>query len=294
MDISQYAASPEAVIEQTEQSIREFFQRYDGSTSREECDRLAAENLCSPVSPALVQDEMSYTVVGSSSDQPAKTELVQFWPIEINMGYCDPARLTYGDLVPGCVLESTLGFCASAWSWSVGLGHEPSAVQRDQYYREFARVSLALGEEFQPKLEEIRQGLPLLFESKYPTVIQHKKLNDATIHVDENTGRLTGVTDWADVNVVHAPFGVTLYGVEALLGIHSLDECHFHPRHAELRKCFWETLFAELGPKISQEHRRLIKIAYSYGLLVHFGVFWRDFLYLTPARRTFLKTIFLC
>ncbi len=112
MDISQHALKPEAVYEQTRRSIALFFRRYDNTNiTREDCDRLAASILGGPVSPTLVQGDTSYTVIVSSSDQEARTKVVQFRPMEIGMGYHEFARLSYGEaLVPDCKLRGTLGY----------------------------------------------------------------------------------------------------------------------------------------------------------------------------------------
>lgn len=67
--------------------------------------------------------------------------------------------------------------------------------------------------------------LPLLFRPGCPMALQHDELLENNIHVDEVTGRITGIVDWADA--VIAPFGVSLSGLETLLGVTSW---HFHSR----------------------------------------------------------------
>ncbi|KAI1777875.1 hypothetical protein F4818DRAFT_328010 [Hypoxylon cercidicola] len=148
-------------------------------------------------------------------------------------------------------------------------------------------MTLSFPPKFRPKLEEIRQGLPLLFRPGYPTTIQHKDLMGANIHVDSDTGCITGIIDWVDINAIYAPFGVSPCGLE------TWDCWIFHPSHVDLRDHFWETLYAEIGP-ISEDNRRSIKIAWSFGLFAHFACLRKDYLCLGTAGISFLDINFVC
>lgn len=82
-------------------------------------------------------------------------------------------------------------------------------------YREtLDALSQKLPKRFHPKIAEIRDSLPLLFRPAYPMVVQHDDLLENNIHVDNDTGQITGIVDWQ--NAIIAPFGVTLSGLERL------------------------------------------------------------------------------
>jgi hypothetical protein len=73
-------------------------------------------------------------------------------------------------------------------------------------------------------------------------VVQHDENN---IHVNEATGHIAGIADWADA--MNAPFGVSLGGLETVLGVQTSSCWHFHPYHVELREHFWDTFYREIG-----------------------------------------------
>jgi hypothetical protein len=130
------------------------------------------------------------------------------------------------------------------------------------------QLSQGLPERFQPKLDEIRQGLPLLFRSDYPIVLNHDDLLEMNIHVDEGTGRITGIVDWADAII--APFGTSLGGLETILGVQTSSRWYFHPNHNYFRTQFWET-FYEVTGYLSENDRRAIEIGRIFGLFRTYG-----------------------
>jgi hypothetical protein len=152
-------------------------------------------------------------------------------------------------------------FFASAWINRPAV-KQPSGLL-DEYSRVLDQISQGLPERFQPKLDEVRQGLLLLFRPDYPVVVQHDDLLENNIHVDEATGHITGIVDWADAMI--APFGVSLGGLETVLGVQTSSCWHFHPNHVELRKHFWDTFYREIG-QISADDRRSIEVARLFGL----------------------------
>jgi len=78
--------------------------------------------------------------------------------------------------------------------------------------------------------------------------------------VNEVTGHITGVVDWADAMI--APFGVSLGGLEIILRVQTSSSWHFHPYHIELRGCFWDR---HIGA-ISIDDRLSIEVARLFGL----------------------------
>lgn len=100
----------------------------------------------------------------------------------------------------------------------------------------------ALPERFHPKLNEAHDQLPLLFALDHPQVLNHADLLEMNIHVNPSTGAITGMVDWCDATV--GPFGLSFWGLESLLGTLGSDGWHFHARHLDLRRTFWNTLYS--------------------------------------------------
>lgn len=81
--------------------------------------------------------------------------------------------------------------------------------------------------------------------------------------MNETTGHITGVLDWADDIIT--PFGVPLGGLETILGVQTSSSWHSHHNHVELREYFWETFYGRIGPT-SADNRRSIEVARLFGL----------------------------
>ncbi|RSL85133.1 hypothetical protein CDV31_016613 [Fusarium ambrosium] len=162
-------------------------------------------------------------------------------------------------------------FFAAAWNNRSTVEKPPGLL--DEYYDILDQVSQGLPEQLQAKLDEVRQELPRLFRPDYPTAFQHDDLLENNIHVDEATGRITGIVDWSDAII--APFGVSLGGLETILGVQTQTSWHFHPSHLSLREHFWNTLYSEIG-NISEEDRRSIEVARLFGLFRAHGFEEKD------------------
>ncbi|KAF2672888.1 hypothetical protein BT63DRAFT_436729 [Microthyrium microscopicum] len=96
-----------------------------------------------------------------------------------------------------------------------------------------------------------------------PQRVQHDDFLENNFHVNEATGHIIGVVDWADAII--APFGLSLGGLETILGVQTSSSWHFHPNHVELWEYFWERFYEQTG-FISAESRRLIEVARLFGL----------------------------
>ena len=142
----------------------------------------------------------------------------------------------------------------------------------DEYLEVLNQVSQGLPKRLQAKLGEVREGLPLLFRPGYLVVLQHDDLLENNIHVDEATGCITGI-DWA--HTIVGPFGVSIAGLETVLGVQTMKEWHLHPNHIDLRKHFWETFYREIG-HVSGEDRHAIEVARLFGLFRTHGFEQKD------------------
>lgn len=109
-------------------------------------------------------------------------------------------------------------FFALAWIHKSTTVVQPDSTNLfDHYTQILDQLARGLPEQFGSKLNEVRQGLPLLFRPNYPMVLNHNDILEMNIHVDEETGHITGIADWADALVT--PFGTSLGGLETILDV---------------------------------------------------------------------------
>jgi hypothetical protein len=88
------------------------------------------------------------------------------------------------------------------------------------------------------------------------------------IHVDKDTGRITGIVDWADSRI--APFGTSLGALETVLGVETSSLWLYHPNHEYLRNKFWESFYEATGG-ITADDRRTMEAARLFGLFRTYG-----------------------
>jgi hypothetical protein len=104
-DISRYAAKPGSYDRLSAFQISKFFKRHD-STTKDECNRVAADILKSPVSPTPIQGVTSYTV---AADSEQVLKVIQFRSLKLNIELVEYARQSYKDFVPSCEYYGMLG-----------------------------------------------------------------------------------------------------------------------------------------------------------------------------------------
>jgi len=102
MDVSRYAAKPEAYDALSAHQIAKFFEKH--RLARDEINSFAANLLGSPVSATPVQGASSYTVSGDEAAQ-----VVQFWGSQLPMKHIELAKQLYGDFVPECKSQGMFG-----------------------------------------------------------------------------------------------------------------------------------------------------------------------------------------
>lgn len=122
---------------------------------------------------------------------------------------------------------------------------------------------------FHAKLNEARDQLPLLFTPDHPQVLNHADLWDMNIHVNLNTGAITGIVDWRDATV--GPFGLSFWGFETLLGTLGSDGWHFHASHLDLREIFWNTLYNTAGI-ITESQKQAVHVGRIVGIFQAYGL----------------------
>ena len=84
-------------------------------------------------------------------------------------------------------------------------------------------------------------------------------------------GNIVGIIDWADARVL--PFGVSLYGLENILGHMDGEGWHYCHNHLELRALFW-SIFKEQAGEISDTDMHSIMVARRAGLFMRYGFTW--------------------
>jgi DNA excision repair protein ERCC-4 len=104
-------------------------------------------------------------------------------------------------------------------------------------------------------------------------VLSHGNLSDLNIFVDPKTGGITGIADWEGAKV--CPFGISLWGLEHVLGSMSPDGWRYHKNHRELRQKFWRTFEDAVGG-LSDDEREAIEVARMAGLYLRYGFNWEE------------------
>ncbi|EIN12676.1 hypothetical protein PUNSTDRAFT_130929 [Punctularia strigosozonata HHB-11173 SS5] len=278
----------------SELQITRFFEKYSPSTTQQQCNQRAEQLAGMSVHPTPVQGGTSYTVV--SDDE---TCIVQFRLSDaiLDTDLIDSVEKAYAGFTPSHRLVGNLG---QLYVYTMNnVGGVAMYLARDKLNEndfsllrhavsDFASRSSLLNE-YSSKLSLLRQGLPVRFHptldylitmlprllaKDWPLVPNHTDLLENNIHVSTQTGRLTGICDWKDT--VISPFGMSLGGLEAMLGIRTVEESwRYHPNQQELRDLFWETFYQAMG-EVTNEQRELIEVARLLGLFLENGLHWTE------------------
>jgi hypothetical protein len=133
---------------------------------------------------------------------------------------------------------------------------------------------VGLPSRFSSPVAEVLAWLPEILA--LPWVLTHGDLVPANIMVDPETAALCGLVDWAEAEWL--PFGVGLYGLEELLGEHSVSEgfLYYHDA-ASLRERFWDEL-VEAVPKLAEDpvFSYTVRMAHTLGILLWHGIAFDD------------------
>lgn len=140
-----------------------------------------------------------------------------------------------------------------------------------------------LPERFSREILGLTECLDSIFEN-LPMVLTHGDLCEMNFLVDERSGHLTGVIDWAEAEIL--PFGFNLWGVENLLGYMDGNGWNYFEGYEDLRAVFWETFYSavvvaeeEDGVRASEvlcQKQDTINVARRMGILFRYGFFWDE------------------
>jgi hypothetical protein len=137
-----------------------------------------------------------------------------------------------------------------------------------EFQSSFDLLARNLPSRFALNLERVRKELPSLFSTALPFVLSHGDLNVMNFLVNPQTGKITGIVDWAESRIL--PFGFALYGLENLLGWMDSEGWHYYDRYRELESLFWET-FRKEAHNFSDSDLYLIRAARMAGFFYHYG-----------------------
>lgn len=119
-NISRFAAKPDSYDRLSAFQISKFFKQHE-STTKDECDRLAADILKSPVSPTSIQGASSYTVTAAANSERVP-KVMQFRSRKLNLELVQCARQTYGDFVPNGEYCGMVGDNVYMYRWDLVSG----------------------------------------------------------------------------------------------------------------------------------------------------------------------------
>lgn len=134
--------------------------------------------------------------------------------------------------------------------------------------RELEMLQAALPDRFQPFVQQSLDALPNIYDT-LPTVLAHKDFGEFNVIVNEATGDLSGVVDWAEAEI--EPFGLNLHSFQRFLGqVHFKNGWSRYDDYQGTEEAFWKTFSAETG--LVDEHViKTIKAARIVGLLLSAG-----------------------
>jgi len=121
-------------------------------------------------------------------------------------------------------------------------------------------------------VNHVLEQLRLIYAA--PWVLAHGDIVSSNIMLDPSTGRLFGLVDWAEAEVL--PFGICLYGLEEILGYMTEAGFVYHEDAEQARSAFWMRLNEEI-PDLSQKDRLTsINLSRKLGILLWHGFAFDD------------------
>lgn len=131
-------------------------------------------------------------------------------------------------------------------------------------------LCMHLPSRYRPIAQHVLQHLPSI--DSLPWVLTHGDLVSSNIMLDPSTGRLTGLVDWAEAEVL--PFGTCLYGLEELLGEMTPQGFVYLEDATRLRRIFWHKLLLMIPELSSVSGLRNVHLARQLGVLLWHGFAW--------------------
>ncbi|GAM86560.1 hypothetical protein ANO11243_045740 [Dothideomycetidae sp. 11243] len=258
----------------SEEQITKFF--LHSSATRQACDARARElGAGHTVVPVNVQGTCSYTVfTGAGVNSVVQYRLAPLsWSDHTSL-----AKQIYGSLVPTISFQGQIGnddgdsanqslFHALSWNQCVAPDLARRSRLAETYNRDLRRLLDGLPIRFQPIILKCIASLDDILS--LPTVLSHQDLGVFNLLVNEHTGCLLGVIDWAEADFL--PFGLNLYMLMWITAHLTLE--HGWVRHTDyghLEETFWHT-FRQEAKGVTIETLHTIKMARILGVLLYQG-----------------------
>ncbi|KAK1763678.1 hypothetical protein QBC33DRAFT_213367 [Phialemonium atrogriseum] len=165
-------------------------------------------------------------------------------------------------------LSKTLqSFFGQSWNTSRPLNPDDAAALLTECHSKFDLLARSLPSRFASNLGRVCQELPSLLSGALRFVLSHGDLREMNILIDPETGRITGIVDWAEASIL--PFGFPLWGLENILGYMGPKGWQYYDNPHELEDLFWQT-FREAN-NVSDTDLQLIRAARMAGLFYRYG-----------------------
>lgn len=97
------------------------------------------------------------------------------------------------------------------------------------------------------------------------------------ILVSPTTGRITGIIDWAEAEVL--PFGLALYGLQNLLGYMGPGGWNYYDIRDQLEQFFWNQFWdcvADGRGPLEDRKWKAVTTARHLGVLLRYGFEWEN------------------
>ncbi|KAK2747501.1 hypothetical protein FQN57_001993 [Myotisia sp. PD_48] len=282
--------------------IARFFEDH-APIKRQQCDSFAINLLGKPLTPVPIQGQFSYTLLAGpksmviqfrSAKSPLDHEITTLSKnvhgnlvakTEAHRGMGDNSLFIYViERLPGVPyitlrfnlerqMNTVLGlarFFAAAW---VKPQPQSEILLRNKYDLKLQELSNVMPSYLTSVIASVQSQLDLLFSSNFRWALCHGDLNEMNLLVDEDTGNLTGVVDWAEASI--QPFGISLWGLETLLGFSDQNGFHYYSSSMDLENAFW-TAFRDEAGGLSEDDKKCIHLSRRVGILLRYGYIWID------------------
>ncbi|KAJ5143352.1 uncharacterized protein N7515_002139 [Penicillium bovifimosum] len=159
-------------------------------------------------------------------------------------------------------------FFAQSWNKRQPIQGDVTKALHAEFDQKFNVLAQILPPRFKSRLVSIRRDLLSLFSGALPFVLTHGDLCEMNILIDPESGKLTGIVDWAEARIL--PFGFSLWGFENVLGFMNSKGWHYYDNRRELESLFWK-IFREEAEVFADDDLILIQRARAAGLFCRYG-----------------------
>lgn len=164
--------------------------------------------------------------------------------------------------------DSADRFFAQSWNYNQRLYPSNRAALLAEFHSKFDDLAQSLPSRFASSLGRVRKELPSLFSGAIPFVLSHGDLCEMNLLINSETGRITGIVDWAEARML--PFGFSLWALENILGYMDSGGWHYYNSRRELEDLYWQTFWGKAS-NATDADLQLIQTARMAGLFCRYG-----------------------